>query len=125
MLEHGHIEPAEMEELEHAVVGEQPLQLRRGIVAGELHQHGAAVALGELHQAEPVAMGVEAHGLGVDGHDAAGEAALAAHRPYRVRLVTAGSSWKRSLATHYGREALKKAGMVPRRRLELPRPFGH
>jgi hypothetical protein len=35
----------------------------------DLHQLAIAVAARELHQAEPVAPGVEAHGLRVDGDD--------------------------------------------------------
>ena len=46
----------------------------RGALIGparDLHQMGIAVAGRELDQAEPVAMGVEAHRLGVDRHDGA------------------------------------------------------
>src|ERR1041385_2967636 len=57
MLEHSKIEAAEMEDLEHALVGENALQLRRIIVAAELKEHGATVALRELHDTEPVAIG--------------------------------------------------------------------
>src|SRR3989337_2734627 len=63
-----------MEDLERALIGEQPLQLGRVIGSGKLHQRSAAVALGELHEAEPVAIGIEAHRLGVDADRAAGEA---------------------------------------------------
>src|SRR5262245_3166968 len=114
-----------MEDLEHARVGKEALQFGRVVASGELHQDRMAIALRELHQAEPVAMGIEPHGLGVDGDRAAGQTA-----PREVplikfdgwRLVQARSApWR----PHSYRAALKKAGMVPRRRLELPRPFGH
>ena len=37
----------------------------------DAHEMGVAVARAELHEAEPVAVGVEAHRLGGDGHDRA------------------------------------------------------
>ncbi len=40
-------------------------------VRDELHQMRVAVAGGELHQAEPVAMRIEAHRLGIDRDDRA------------------------------------------------------
>jgi hypothetical protein len=39
--------------------------------SGELHESGAAIALGKLNQAEPVAIGVETERFGVDGNGAA------------------------------------------------------
>jgi hypothetical protein len=64
-----------MEQLEHALIDQQALQLRRVIMALELDESGAAVPGRELHQAEPVAIGVKPERLGVDGDDArSGEA---------------------------------------------------
>ncbi len=40
---------------------------RLGLAAADLHQIGVAVAGGELHQAEAVALRIEAERLGVDG----------------------------------------------------------
>ena len=50
-------------------VGQQPLQVRRVVAAGgELHEMGVAVAARQLRQAEPVAVRVQPHRLGVDRH---------------------------------------------------------
>src|SRR5690606_26634901 len=63
------IETGIVEDLGHARIGEQLDQVRRlGRILGDLHHIGAAVAGRKLHHAEPVAMRVEAHGLGVDRH---------------------------------------------------------
>ena len=56
-----------MKQLQHRGIGQQPLQARRlVIVRRELDQMGVAVAGRQLHQAQPVAMRVEPHRLGVD-----------------------------------------------------------
>jgi hypothetical protein len=65
-----------MKELQHFGIGDQGGQPRRlcsapGRTARDLHQVGVAIAGRELDQAEPVAMGVETHGLGIDRHDRA------------------------------------------------------
>src|SRR5262249_46850525 len=121
------IETGEVEQLENARVADQGLQIR-GLVAafsGRRYAHQVAIAIPsrELDEAEPVAQRVEPHRLRVDGDDrseiqAARQIALMeldVHRwllgpIFRKRFVgaSAGSS-----------------GVVPRRRLELPRPFGH
>ena len=44
VLEHGHVEAGEMEDLEHALVGEEPLQLGRLVMPAELNELGIAVA---------------------------------------------------------------------------------
>ncbi len=36
------------------------------MILGDLHHVGAAVAVRHLHHAEPVAMRIEPHGLGID-----------------------------------------------------------
>ena len=70
VLQHGHVEAGEVEDLQHRLVGQQRREMGRvdGLARRELHQVAVAVAARELYQAEPVAMGVEAHRLGVDGH---------------------------------------------------------
>ena len=69
MVEHGQIEAREMKQLGDVGIGEQPPQPWRVVAAGgELHEMGVAVAARELHQAQPVAMRVEPHRLGVDRH---------------------------------------------------------
>ena len=70
VLQHRDIEAGKVEELQHSLVGQQRGEAGRvdGRAGRELHQVAVAVAARELHQAEPVAMGIEAHGLGVDGH---------------------------------------------------------
>ena len=52
------IEAREMIELEPIGIGEQRLQARRGIVAAgaEADQMLVALAVGQLHQAQPVAV---------------------------------------------------------------------
>ena len=72
LLHRRNVKAAEVEQLEHRGIGQQPLQIgRRGLAAGDLHQMGIAVARGQLHQAKPVAARVQAHGFGVDGHNRA------------------------------------------------------
>ncbi len=67
MLQHGDVEAREMEDLQGAWVGQQRLEARRVEGArGELHQMRHPIPGGELHQAQPVAVRVEPHGLGVD-----------------------------------------------------------
>ena len=66
--QHREIEAGIMEDLEHALVGEDagsggPARP----VLEDLHHVGVAVALRDLHDAEPVPMGVEAERLGIDG----------------------------------------------------------
>src|SRR5260221_3267232 len=68
VLQHGDVEAREMKDLQDAGVGQQRLEARRVEGSGrELHEMRDAVAGGELHQAQPVAVRVEPHGLGVDG----------------------------------------------------------
>ena len=81
----------------------------RGALAGparHLHQMGIAVAGRELDQAKPVAMRVETHGLGVDGHDRAER---------DVGRQVAAMELDRHCTD------ASQPRMVPRRRLELPR----
>src|SRR5579863_69175 len=67
VVEDREIEPREMEQLDDCGVDEEPLQIR-GVVAagGELNEMSIAIAARELYQAQPVAMRVEPHRLGVD-----------------------------------------------------------
>ena len=61
-----------MKQLERAGIGKHALEVRRVIGAvGELHGVADPVARRHLCQAKPVAVGAEAHRLGVDGHDGA------------------------------------------------------
>ena len=61
-----------MEQLERLGIGQQALQVGRGVgPALELHRMADAVAGGKLHQAQPVADRVEAERLAVDGDDRA------------------------------------------------------
>jgi hypothetical protein len=56
--------------VDHGGVGQQSLQIGgAGLAAGDLHQMGIAIARGQLDHAQPVAPRVEAHRLGVDGHN--------------------------------------------------------
>jgi hypothetical protein len=68
-LEHGHVEARIMEDLDDVAIlqhGLEPRRLEGRLV--ELHQMGVPVAGRKLHQAQPVARRLEAHGLGVDSH---------------------------------------------------------
>src|SRR5262245_7864870 len=64
-----------MEDLEHALIGEQALELRRLVVPAKLHELGLPVAARQLHEAKPVAMGVEPERFGIDGDGVAEDAA--------------------------------------------------
>ena len=60
-----------MKNLEEILVGQKPLQIRRAIgrisgVRRNLHHVGGAVAGRQLNHAEPVAVEIEPHGLGID-----------------------------------------------------------
>ena len=70
--EHGDVEAGEMKQLGDLGIGQQLFQIGRGILAGgELHRMADAVAGRQLRQAEPVAVGIEAQGFGIDGHQRA------------------------------------------------------
>ena len=67
-LEHGDVEPPEVEDLQHLGVGQQPLQVR-AVVGGAVQAHdmGVPVAGRQLDHAQRVAPETQAHGLGIDG----------------------------------------------------------
>ena len=67
------IEAREVEEFCHGGIGEQPLEVRRARLAcRDLHKIGGAVTRRKLHDTEPVAPGIEAERLRVDGDRGAG-----------------------------------------------------
>jgi hypothetical protein len=56
-----------VEDLRDIRIGEQRLQVRRvGMSLRHLDDVGGAVTVGHLHHAEPVAMRMKPHGLGID-----------------------------------------------------------
>jgi hypothetical protein len=58
-----------MEDLGDLRIGQQRFQMRRvRVPLRDLNHIGAAVAVRQLHHAKPVAMRIEAHGLGIDRH---------------------------------------------------------
>ena len=70
--EHRHVEACEVKQLQHLRIGQQALEVGRGIgPALELNRVADAVAGGKLRQAQPVADRVETQGLAVDGDDGA------------------------------------------------------
>src|SRR5271165_423400 len=72
MIEHREVEAREMEQLCDARVGQELPQPRRPVGARcELHEMGVPVAGRQLDEAQPVAMRVEPHRLGVDRDDRA------------------------------------------------------
>jgi hypothetical protein len=75
VLHDADVEAREMVELEPIRVREQPLQVRRRKVASlsEPDEMLVALAVRQLHQAQPVAAGVEAHRLGIDRDRPVGE----------------------------------------------------
>ncbi len=73
LLQHGDIEAGVVKNLGLGRIGKQRSEIGcRAIVERDLHDIGAAIAGRELHDAEPVAMRIEPHGLGIDRHLAAG-----------------------------------------------------
>ena len=69
VIEHGDVEAAEMEELEHAGIGEHPAEIGGlALAGGNLDEMAVPVPRRHLHEAEPVAAGHEAHRLAVDRH---------------------------------------------------------
>ena len=111
-------------------IGEQALELRRVVVPAELHELGLAVAARQLHEAKPVAIGVEPERLGIDGDGVA--EGTAGRQVVSMQPTVIGGSFGgahgalpdgRRLAE--ARSPISTDDLVPRRRLELPRPFGH
>ena len=139
------IEPGEVKDLQGARVCQESAQPRcREVAPGELHEMGIAVAAGELNEAQTVAQGLEAHGLGVDSDrgpeiKAGGKISLIE----KVGHVTAKveESWpatpanpvRHRIGRRSGHEKATRtcpreqgrAALVPRRRLELPRGLPH
>ena len=73
--DHADVEAREVEDLQDLRIGHQLLEVRRrNVVRRNLHHVGRAVARRELHDAEPVALGVEPHRFGVDRNSGAGVA---------------------------------------------------
>src|SRR5260370_26009790 len=86
-----------MKDLCQLGIGQQRLQVRRiGMILRNLHHVGAAVAVRQLRHAEPVAMRIKPHGLGIyrDRISVAGEIGqIAAMQAYgHVVLASRGSS---------------------------------
>ena len=72
MVKRRDIEAREVKDLELARIGEELFQVRGVFRAGrDLHHIGRTIAGGKLHHAQAIAMRIETHGLGVDGHDRA------------------------------------------------------
>src|SRR5271170_1208540 len=67
MINHPEVEAREMEQLGYAAIGQQFPQPRRRIAPGrELHEMRVPIAGRQLDEAQPVAMRVEPHRLGVN-----------------------------------------------------------
>ena len=63
------IKPREMEYFYPRRVAKKFHQIRRFVtIAGEFHQMRIAIAIGKLHQAQPVALVIQPHRLGIDGN---------------------------------------------------------
>ena len=81
-LEHSDVEPAEVEQLEHRRIDQQPLQIRAVIGRPvQPHDMGVAVAGRQLHHAQRIASETQPHGFGIDGDlraeiEAAGQVAF-------------------------------------------------
>ena len=81
-MQHRNVEPGEVHQLDDDRVGQQALEVRavEAVPAErrrhELHQVRLAVAGGKLHQAEPVAVRLQAHRLGIDRDHGAERQAL-------------------------------------------------
>ena len=92
----------------------------------ELHQVGVAVAGGELHQAEPVAMRVEAHGLGIDRDDRAQRQAFRQVVPVQMDGAAWHELWCCSLCWCPGEDSnfhdLAATGTLKPARLPIPPP---
>ena len=78
MLDRGQVEAGEVVQLEPRRVGQHRLEVGRVVSAagGEADQMLVAAAVGDLHQAQPVARGDQAHGLGIDRDRARARARL-------------------------------------------------
>lgn len=64
-----HIEAGKVENLGTGWVGQQLAEIRRLIFTfGKLNQMRIAIAIGQLHNAQPIAHIVQAHSLGIDGN---------------------------------------------------------
>lgn len=72
MAKHRYVEAGKVEDLQHRGVGKQPCEMwcAKG-AGGELNKVAYPVTRRNLHETEPIAMRVEAHGLGINGYDRA------------------------------------------------------
>ena len=108
-----------MEELQHGRIGEQALEIWRArLTAAAIWTRSAvAVADGELHQAQPVAMRVEAQRLGVDRDNGAsvdplGEIALMQADGHAARIFRCGAD---SLSQNAQGLSKRRGGLRPTR----------
>ncbi|GAB6853747.1 hypothetical protein JCM15831A_07710 [Asaia astilbis] len=75
MLEKGHVEPCKMHQLDDVLIGEEGFEVRAVLIATterfwtDLDKMRFAVARRELYEAKTVAVGIEAHGFGIDSND--------------------------------------------------------
>ena len=105
MLDRREVETREMEQLEAVRIGQHGLEVGRVIVAvgAEAHEMFVALAVADLHDAQPVADGHETHGFGIDGHraigeDACGEVFFVEMHCHGRGLRRIGDCWKGVLA---------------------------
>ncbi len=125
-----------MEHLLDPGVAEKSAEIRRAVMRPpELHQMTVAVAGRELHEAQPVAMRMQAHRLGVDGDDGAEIDALGqiflVQLDLHVTCIWSGPPCRARRPPRLGPALVGRGegavntmvdGMVPRRGLEPPRP---
>jgi hypothetical protein len=72
MLENSDIESPKVENLKNLRIGQKLPQIWSVVAAFlELYEMRVSIARGQLHNAKPVAMGVQSEGFGVDRHCAA------------------------------------------------------
>src|SRR4029077_18193737 len=107
LVQHGEIEAGEMKNFEDRPVGEKLGEIGRLARARrDLDHIGGAIARRELHHAEPIAVHIESHGLGIDC--------------YRTAAVARQIGQIAAMQTD-GHDSGNGTNLVPRRGLEPPR----
>src|SRR5580692_1915681 len=101
VIKRGKIEAGEVKHLSDLGIGQQRFQMWRirgstPVLARSLDDNGAAIAIRQLHDAKPVAVRIESHGLGIDGH----------------RVGVAGEIWQVAAMLAYGHRSGPRDGDV-------------
>ena len=105
----GYVEPSEMEEFEHRWIAQQARQVRcLRLSFRDLNQMRIAVSGRHLHDAEPIAVRVEAHRFAITGHRQ--RRSKARKESSLEQIPGLGPKRRRELLKHFGgQQGIRKA----------------